>query len=47
MCVRAAARGVVNLGIGMPQVVAAVAAEERVLDHLTLTAEPGVMGDVR
>ena len=39
--------GVVNLGIGMPEVVAAVAAEERVLDHLTLTTEPGVMGDVR
>ena len=28
----------------MPEVVAAVAAEERVLDHLTLTAEPGVIG---
>ena len=36
--------GVVNLGIGVPEVVAAVAAEERVLDHLTLTAEPGVIG---
>jgi len=36
--------GVINLGIGMPEVVAAVAAEERVLDHLTLTAEPGVIG---
>jgi propionate CoA-transferase len=36
--------GVINLGIGMPEAVAAVAAEERVLDHLTLTAEPGVIG---
>ena len=36
--------GVINLGIGMPEAVAAVAAEERVLDHLTLTAEPGLIG---
>jgi len=28
----------------VPEVLAAVAAEERVLDHLTLTAEPGVIG---
>ena len=36
--------GVINLGIGMPEVLAAVAAEEHVLDHLTLTTEPGVIG---
>jgi len=36
--------GVINLGIGVPEVLGAVAAEEHVLDHLTLTAEPGVIG---
>lgn len=36
--------GVINLGIGMPEVLAAVAAEECVLDHLTLSTEPGIIG---
>ena len=38
--------GVINLGIGMPESLAAVAAEENCLKLVTLTAEPGVIGGI-
>ncbi|MDM8537214.1 acyl CoA:acetate/3-ketoacid CoA transferase [Desulfobacterales bacterium HSG17] len=38
------ANSIVNLGIGMPEGIANIANEENILDFITLTAEPGVIG---
>ena len=37
---------VVNLGFGIPEGVASVAAEEKIADLMTLTAEPGAIGGI-
>jgi propionate CoA-transferase len=40
------ANSVVNLGIGIPEGIANIAKEEKILEFITLTAEPGVIGGI-
>jgi propionate CoA-transferase len=40
------ANDVVNLGVGIPEGIAVVGAEEDIIDLITLTAEPGVIGGI-
>jgi propionate CoA-transferase len=40
------ANSVVNLGIGMPEGIATIASEEKVIDLITLTTEPGTIGGI-
>jgi propionate CoA-transferase len=35
---------IINLGIGLPEGVASIAAEEKMLEYITLTTEPGSFG---
>ncbi|MBF0229840.1 MAG: acyl CoA:acetate/3-ketoacid CoA transferase [Desulfamplus sp.] len=35
---------VINLGIGMPEGITNIAGEEKILEYVTLTAEPGIIG---
>lgn len=35
---------IINLGIGVPEGISNIAIEEKILDYMTLTAEPGIIG---
>lgn len=38
------AHDIVNLGVGIPELIGEIASEENIVDLMTLTAEPGVVG---